>query len=380
MKKSHNKQQISQQTIKIIRKLFFQKVQMKEIEKQIQLTERVIRRVIKESHMEAGRMRYHRFLCHMSLSHGISLKKMAQQTGVNYYYLCRIRKKNNIPKAKIKVWNDRRSNKIEQEVVKLYKSGQTGQQIVDKIGYKRQETVYQILDKLGIDRREPKIQTYYDESFFEKIDSHEKAYILGLIMTDGNIIKDYNGFEIQLTEADGYILEKIGDLIGASKTHTVQRIDCSHKRTKKGFTNAKDMIRLTVHNRKIAEDLRELGVVKRKTKILRYNGCVPDEFLSSFFRGLVDGDGCMGVDKRGYPYVRLASASHNFICDLLSIGSIMDFKFSVCKQICKNGNYISILNVLGGKTKILKNIEQMYNDKGDFYLRRKYEKVQSKIN
>ena len=58
--------------------------------------------------------------------------------------------------------------------------------------------------------------TYYNEDFFEKIDSLEKAYILGLIMTDGYIIKDYRGVGIQLTEKDGYILRKIAKILGST--------------------------------------------------------------------------------------------------------------------------------------------------------------------
>ena len=372
MRVPHNKKEVTENQISSIRKMFFLKKEMKDIEKKVDLTERVIRRIIKEKKWNQARERYYKMLCQKSLSLNVPLSLISEQAGVNYYGLCRIRKKYRICKAKKKAWNDRRTAQLEREVIDLYDSGLTAQQIVDRIGYKRKETVYQILEKNEINRREPKIQTYYDESFFENIDTHEKAYVLGLIMTDGNIIKDYKGFEIQLTEEDGYILEKISDLIGASKTHFVQKINYSNVRKKGGtLKNARDMVRLSVYNQKIAEDLKKMGVVKNKTKVIRYNDCVPDEFMGSFFRGLIDGDGHIGIGKNGTCRCSLYSESLMFIEDLKKIA--LPFNFS----IIQNGRN---LNVLGGKDAINDFLKWIYSEKGDFYLRRKYEKVQDKIS
>ena len=369
----HNKQSITQEQEKQIRKMFCQKMEMKEIQQQVQLTERVIRRIIKENNWSLMRNRYYMMLCQKSLSQAVSLSFISEQTGVGYYTLCRIRKKYQIQKAKRKAWNDRRSNKLEQKIIKLYEGGKTGQQIVDKLGYKRRETVYQILEKHKVERREAKRQTYYDETFFEQINTHEKAYVLGLIMTDGNIIKNYNGFEIQLTKEDGYILEKIGDLIGASKTHPIQKINCAAKRRQEGFASAKDMERLTVHNKKIASDLKNMGVVRQKTKILRYNNCVPEEFLSSFFRGLMDGDGTIGFSKNGFPWCHICTtASFKFAEDLVKLNPNLN--------IDRPTDNLYNVRVGGGKSKILEFIKGLYEYKGDLYLRRKYEKMQNQIS
>lgn len=55
-------------------------------------------------------------------------------------------------------------------------------------------------------------------NYFEKIDSRDKAYYLGLIFADGNITKDKRinkgeskVFQIALTKEDKYILEKLND-------------------------------------------------------------------------------------------------------------------------------------------------------------------------
>ncbi len=201
-------------------------------------------------------------------------------------------------------------------------------------------------------------------------------------MTDGNITKDYKGFEIQLTEEDGYILEKIGDLIGASKTHPVQRISCEAKRRQKGFSRSRDMVRLSVYSRKIADDLRKLGVVKNKTKIMRYRGGVPDKFLSSFFRGLIDGDGTFCLGKNGWLHCNLVSASKRFIDDLHEVVTRVGFKCSVGHSSTKykgGKSTIFVLRASTSKKEVIRFIRWLYNSNSDFYLRRKREKVQDQI-
>lgn len=372
MRNSHNRVDVDKLTQKNIRSMFFLQKEMKDIELETNITERIIRRIINENAWISKRERYFRYLASYAYRHDISLEKISEMTGVKYYALCRIHKKYNIPKPKKIAWNDRRSDSLEQNIVSDYQSGLTGQEIADKYGYKKKESVYQILDKNTINRKPSQKYTYYNEEFFEKINSHEKAYILGLIITDGYILKDYVGFGIQLTKEDEYILEKIRDLVGGR--NPITQIDCSHKR--KILHGSKDMVRLHVFSKKIAEDLKKLGVVKRKTKILRYNGCVPNKYLSSFFRGLVDGDGTVGVDKRGYYWTSIASASKEFLEDI----QCNVFRWKINTSKCKNGNLIHVLKVQGGQKEIFRFYSWLYKNKNDLYLRRKYAKVQDKIS
>ena len=226
-----------------------------------------------------------------------------------------------------------------------------------------------------IERRDAKIQTQYDKTFFEKIDSHEKAYVLGLIMTDGYIIRNYMGFGIQLTKSDGYILEKISKILRS--THPLQFIRKRKKDNKNYFV--KDMMRLSIYNQKIANDLKKMGVVKYKTKKLRYNNSVPKKYLSSFFRGLIDGDGTIGVNKtNNYPWCKISSFSNMFLEDLKKID--LPFKFNINISFTKykeKKHKIFNLVVSGGKNEIKQFLKWIYKNKGDFYLERKYEKMQN---
>ena len=122
----------------------------------------------------------------------------------------------------------------------------------------------------------------------------------------------------------------------------------------------------------ISEDLRNLGVVRNKTYVLRYiKNSVPCEFLSSFFRGLFDGDGTIGKNGRGYYFAVLSSRSRLFLDDLKEI---FPFVVSVKSRIQ------SFFVVSSVKENIINFYKWIYEYKGDLYLRRKYEKVQDQIN
>jgi DNA-binding transcriptional regulator WhiA len=374
MRMAYNKINVDKKTKKIIRSMFFRQEEMKNIEKETKLTERIIRRIINENKWMLKRERYLKYLAYYAYRNNISLAKISKKTGAKYYAICRIHKKNKIPLPIKCSWNKKITDDIEKKIIKEYINGGVANKIAKKYGFKRKETVYACLKKRGIKRREPKIQTHYKEDFFKKIDSSEKAYIFGLIMTDGYIIKKYDGFGIQLTKNDGYILKKIRNLIGGS--NPITHINCSTRR--KNMPNAKDMARLCVFNKKIAMDLKKLGVLRNKSKVLRYNGCVPKKFINSFFRGLIDGDGCIYRSNSGRYQIQLSSASVKFLEDLSHIKS--KFKFHIHNSIHKNGNIYYNLYLLGGRKACISFLKWIYSNKKDLFLRRKYAKVQNKIN
>jgi hypothetical protein len=82
--------------------------------------------------------------------------------------------------------------------------------LAEKVGV-NEVTIEKFLRKRGLKKGRRLINV--DESFFEKIDSHQKAYVLGLIYADGWNNVSGNKWGIQLTEGDGYLLEKIASLI-----------------------------------------------------------------------------------------------------------------------------------------------------------------------
>ena len=123
-----------------------------------------------------------------------------------------------------------------------------------------------------------------DESFFEKINSHEKAYWFGFIAADGNI---YNGkLQISLNKKDGTHLNKF----------------CKRINYNGPIYDDRNQKRLMICRKKITEDLKSLGLIENKT--LKINNeifnLIPKEFLSSALHGYFDGDGCFSITQKKY--------------------------------------------------------------------------------
>lgn len=127
-----------------------------------------------------------------------------------------------------------------------------------------------------------------NESFFKKIDDENKAYFLGLLFADG--YHDEKGYRIKLslTEKDVDILNKVRKSI--KSTHKLYY--------EKQHDNAKPKYSFTFRNKQVSNDLIKLGLRQRKSFTCR----VPKlnrKLYPHFIRGYFDGDGTIGINKKG---------------------------------------------------------------------------------
>lgn len=172
--------------------------------------------------------------------------------------------------------------KIEQ-AIGLYRKGMTHQEIADLFGVSR-VCILNALKRNGIQSRPSgERKFFFDENFFEKIDSEEKAYWLGFIYADGSVNHKTYSLEIELSSIDKDHLRKLASII---------KYDGEIDETRQGKA-----CRIRLHSRKLALDLRNLGVVKSKSD--RLVEPVLDESLRiHFWRGVFDGDGWFGISDR----------------------------------------------------------------------------------
>ncbi len=108
------------------------------------------------------------------------------------------------------------------------------------------------------------------------------AYVLGFTCADGNV----HGSTLAWDLADKYPSNKklLDDFnVALESTYPI------HKR-KKSY-------RLRISNQVILSDIKKLGIVPNKKKILSFPN-VPDEFLRDFVRGFLDGDGWITIRDR----------------------------------------------------------------------------------
>lgn len=128
-----------------------------------------------------------------------------------------------------------------------------------------------------------------NDSFFSVIDTERKAYWLGFLYADGNVLQEKHSFRtrLTLTESDSDIIEELKKDLEA--THNIYHWK-SH-----GYPNSKPLKVLAITSRKMFEDLGRLGCYPRKSLTLRFptSDQVPDHLIRHFIRGYFDGDGCI---------------------------------------------------------------------------------------
>lgn len=115
----------------------------------------------------------------------------------------------------------------------------------------------------------------FDFTYFNKIDTHAKAYSLGLLYADGNVHKDV----LQICLKDNQPIEFLKKQLQSSNKILIDRQYSRISFAKKGF----------------ALELAKVGLLPCKSHNLLFpsEDIVPIEFVHSFMLGYFDGDGCI---------------------------------------------------------------------------------------
>ena len=134
--------------------------------------------------------------------------------------------------------------------------------------------------------RKEKAKYNLTDTFFEKINTQEGAYILGFLYADGYINKDTGAVSLTLQKRDLNILIKIREILGS--THPI-KIFTSRQR---------EYARYYICCKYMAECLSSLGCYKNKSRTLTFPEFLVGDLLRHFIRGYFDGDGCFYISKR----------------------------------------------------------------------------------
>lgn len=188
-----------------------------------------------------------------------------------------------------------------------------------------------------------------NENYFEKIDSEDKAYFLGLLMADGCVYK--NRILISLQEKDKYILEKF-------KTY-IQYEGNLYKRNPR-VKNHSIQYSLEFTSHKIAENLKSIGCVEKKSLILEFP-IIDESLIPHFIRGIFDGDGHIMKEYRG----KYINGRAGFVGSVPFMKSLRDklknSGFDIKKDYyCNNDKNIQIF--FNSKNDILKLYQYLYTN------------------
>ena len=248
-------------------------------------------------------------------------------------------------------------------VVELYENGHSTNDIGRIVGHTG-SAVWALLKKHNklVDRR-----YNVDETFFEKIDSEDKAYVLAWMYSDGNITLNNNGkvdakMRIQIQEEDSYILEKIAELM----QYDGPLYDVPPP---KKFPHRKPQKVLCINRKVLVDQLVRLGCPPNKSLILRFpeTDIVPEKILHHFVRGYFDGDGSISAKSR---YAGFTSTDI-FLNELgRRVLTPLGINFNIYYRY-KNTNSASLM--IGQKKSIEKLFYYMYHD-ASLFLKRKHKK------
>ncbi|GAA0328377.1 LAGLIDADG family homing endonuclease [Oceanobacillus sp. FSL W7-1281] len=212
----------------------------------------------------------------------------------------------------------------DEAIIKMYKSGMPYKEMVSRIGIS-DRSIRNVMYKHGVkmNREQSSGQPRkhrINEDFF-KTWSHEMAWVLGLFITDGCINKSISS--VSLTQKNQTILRQVAKYMGADY------ILSKKYKTRSTAT-------LIINSKEIKNDLGKLGVLPNKSLSVQFPK-VPDEFLPSFIRGVIDGDGW--IDKAGYA-MNITSGSKPFSEALLSLFLSWKLKPEITSITGQSGNPI----------------------------------------
>lgn len=135
-----------------------------------------------------------------------------------------------------------------------------------------------------------------NEHYFDKIDTEEKSYILGMICADGNLTLTPKNIKIDLNKDDSEVLEKI--LKAMDYNYILREYHQKGKFPDSDKIYEQNIVRLNITNAVIVKKLYSYGIIPNKSKKLDFNlNIIPKEFIKDFLRGMWDGNGSMTGGK-----------------------------------------------------------------------------------
>lgn len=210
-----------------------------------------------------------------------------------------------------------------------------------------------------------------DENYFDVIDCPNKAYILGLLYSDGSNNPKKSTVSISLQEEDKELLERVKNEVGSEKP--LEFLDYSNKHDY-GY-HYKNQYRLLFFSQHMCQSLIDKGVIPNKSLKTTFPEWLDESLYSHFIRGMYDGDGsvCQQIkNDNNHPVLLTITATESF-CE--SLQKICQYKLKLNSSIkdasCHNG--ITKVFIISGRNVVKIFLDWLYQD-ADIFLQRKYDR------
>jgi hypothetical protein len=180
-------------------------------------------------------------------------------------------------------------------------------------------TVYSIWNEFGLTP-----ETNYEEDcnhdYFDVIDTREKAYWLGMLVTDG-CISEENEVILSLKSDDWQHVEALKSALGSKAKLSF----CKQKKFFDGYLFEAECARVAVRSKRLSRALADLGILPGKTRDPRMVTAICADLWPDFWRGSVDGDGWLCWSARKYP---------QFIVGFTGAMALVEPFREFCRQHC----------------------------------------------
>lgn len=261
------------------------------------------------------------------------------------------------------------THNLDNQIITEYLNGNGVSCIAEKYNISTRK-IHVILDNNNISRisRMKRLNQSFIEDYFSTIDTKEKAYWIGWLLTDGGISNKHD-IEIAISKKDEDIL------------HVLEN-DLQIYNKVKPFQNK--YMRFSISCIKMCEDLMQYGIVPNKTLTLKYPTNIPEEFSTHLLRGMFDGDGgfTIGTTTRFYkhrnksytkPYQELSFTGTFDMCNNFQ-NTLLKYIDMPQKKITTNHSIYRVR--WSNKDEILSICNVLYKDCDQHYLKRKYDLYQ----
>lgn len=209
-----------------------------------------------------------------------------------------------------------------------------------------------------------------NEHYFDSISTEEQSYLLGLMYADSYNNEETGSICLALQTEDRYILEWFNLQINSNRPISVDKRSLKNKKWK-------DSHRLYISSLHMSKKLADLGCHQAKSLTLKFptESQVPSHLIRHFVRGMLDGDGSVGIYKNKY------HKGKNICCSIVSTNSFCYSLQEILKNelgiisyvgLChqKTGNEITAQIKICSYKQSIKFLDWIYNDSKIFLTRK----------
>lgn len=208
------------------------------------------------------------------------------------------------------------------------------------------------------------------DTFFDVIDTQEKAYWLGFLYADGYHTRPHR-IGVKLALRDKSHIEKLCVSLQVSpekiRTRPPSETICMGR-----IIRGNGSAEINICNKRLSVSSNRCGLVPNKSLILSFPSydILPSHLVNHFVRGYFDGDGCLtkGYSKNATRYRIIILSSRNFCTSLCEyINSELNIKMKNWDK--KKTNIYKVC--ISGNRQVKRFVDWMYNG-ATLYLDRKY--------